>query len=85
MHENEEAVIESARAFGNFSREKRIRVLLATRKASEMLVMLLDHSSREVVYNVCGVLMNLMPEATHKKIFLSGEGVEKYVCYFTPN
>ncbi len=38
---------------------------------------LLDHSNREVVYNVCGVLMNLMIDEAHKKALASGDGIEK--------
>lgn len=47
--------------------------------ADETLVLLLDHSNREVVYNVCGVIMNLMADATHKHVLISAEGVDKYV------
>ena len=82
MHHNDEAVIESARAFGNFSRSKQVRDLLVERKSDEMLLLLMDHSNREVVYNVCGVLMNLMTEPKHKQMLHSGgEGIDKYYLF----
>eukprot|EP01116_Phalansterium_solitarium_P021419 TRINITY_DN6651_c0_g1_i1.p1 TRINITY_DN6651_c0_g1~~TRINITY_DN6651_c0_g1_i1.p1 ORF type:complete len:756 (+),score=297.80 TRINITY_DN6651_c0_g1_i1:221-2488(+) len=77
IQDNEEAVIESARAFGNFSRSKPVRELMAQLKADEMAVLLLDHSNKEVVYNVCGVLMNLMADPASKHVLPAGDGVEK--------
>jgi hypothetical protein len=58
--ENMEVVIETARVFGNFSQEPEVRELLREKQADELMVILLDHSNREVVFTVCGVLMNLM-------------------------
>ncbi|KAL3657780.1 hypothetical protein V7S43_017351 [Phytophthora oleae] len=58
LDRNEEAVVEAARAFGNLSRFQDVLVFMAELKVLDCLVVLLDHSNREVVYTVCGVLMN---------------------------
>lgn len=58
--ENMDVVIETARVFGNFSQEPEVRELLRNKQADELMVVLLEHSNREVVFTVCGVLMNLM-------------------------
>lgn len=58
--ENMDVVIETARVFGNFSQEPEVRELLRSKQADELMVVLLEHSNREVVFTVCGVLMNLM-------------------------
>lgn len=47
--DNEEAVVEAARAFGNFSRAAEARQYLITARVLEALVLLLDHSSAEVL------------------------------------
>lgn len=64
-NQNEEAVLEAARAFGNLSRFSDVLQFLGDHQILDGLVVLLDHSSREIVYTVCGVLMNaaLDPDA----------------------
>lgn len=58
LDRNEEAVVEAARALGNLSRYQDVLEHMDEYKVLECLVVLLDHSCREVVYTVCGVLMN---------------------------
>lgn len=48
--DNEEAVVEAARAFGNFSRTADARTYMVGARVLEALVLLLDHSSTEVLY-----------------------------------
>lgn len=55
---NEEAVLEAARTFGNLSRHKDVLSYMRDHKVLDCFVLLLDHCSREIVYTVCGVLMN---------------------------
>jgi hypothetical protein len=50
LSDNEEAVVEAARAFGNFSRAAEARQYLVSARVLEALVLLLDHSSAEVLY-----------------------------------
>jgi hypothetical protein len=50
LSDNEEAVVEAARAFGNFSRTAEARQYLVSARVLEALVLLLDHSSAEVLY-----------------------------------
>lgn len=48
--DNEEAIVEAARAFGNFSRTADARAYMVGARVLEALVLLLDHSSTEVLY-----------------------------------
>eukprot|EP00644_Phytophthora_capsici_P015663 jgi/Phyca11/19151/fgenesh1_pg.PHYCAscaffold_44_\ len=50
LDKNEEAVVEAARAFGNLSRFQDVLTLMGELKVLDCLVVLLDHSNREVVY-----------------------------------
>ena len=59
LHENEEAVAEAARAFGNFSRLPDGRQAMAAARADEALVILLDHAARDVVLAAAGALVNM--------------------------
>lgn len=78
MSENDEVVVETARALGNFSANAQVRQIVCDTGADETLVMLLDHSNREVVYNVCGVLMNFMSDSSRKHILTEvSEGITK--------
>lgn len=58
LDRNEEAVVEATRAFGNLSRFKDVLRYMGELKVLDCLVVLLDHSNREIVHTVCGVLMN---------------------------
>lgn len=69
--ENDEAVVEAARAIGNITRDDDTRARMASmesqisgsatvgRATLEALVILLEHGNRDVVYAVVGCLMNL--------------------------
>ena len=57
--DNEEAVLEAARAFGNLSRDSGTRAIMHTTRVDEAMVLLLDHKKRDVVAAVAGVLVNL--------------------------
>ncbi|GMF29498.1 unnamed protein product [Phytophthora fragariaefolia] len=72
LDKNEEAVVEATRALGNLSRFKDVLVLMDDLKVLECLVVLLDHNNREVVYTVCGVLMNaaLDPSTRESLLFV---------------
>ncbi|KAE9344560.1 hypothetical protein PR003_g8397 [Phytophthora rubi] len=71
LDRNEEAVVEAARAFGNLSRFKGVLAYMGELKVLECLVVLLDHSNREVVYTVCGVLMNAALDPSTRQALLS--------------
>ncbi|KAE8877184.1 hypothetical protein PF005_g12123 [Phytophthora fragariae] len=71
LDRNEEAVVEAARAFGNLSRFKDVLAYMGELKVLECLVVLLDHSNREVVYTVCGVLMNAALDPSTRQAVLS--------------
>merc|ERR1711907_183548 len=72
LHPNEECVIEAARAFGNFSRDQAMRDAMTLNRVPEILIVLLDHQSFDVVHSVCGVLVNLAQDAQGKLALLEG-------------
>merc|ERR1712226_1338706 len=76
-----DVVIETARVFGNFSQEPQIRQLLRRTRADEVLVayLLLDDSNREVVFTVCGVLMNLMGDPDCREMMRTIDGVRALI------
>lgn len=69
LNRNEEAVVEATRAFGNLTRFKDVLCFMSERKVLDCFVVLLDHSNREIVYTVCGVLMNAaLDESTRQQL-----------------
>eukprot|EP00928_Gymnodinium_smaydae_P012508 TRINITY_DN14531_c0_g5_i1.p1 TRINITY_DN14531_c0_g5~~TRINITY_DN14531_c0_g5_i1.p1 ORF type:complete len:868 (-),score=193.45 TRINITY_DN14531_c0_g5_i1:100-2646(-) len=56
---NVEALIETARALGNLSRHVEARRCMAQIRVDEILAILLDHDDRDLVFYVCGALVNL--------------------------
>merc|ERR1711907_908455 len=79
LHENDEAVVESVRAYGNFSRAQAARDQMVETHVDEVMIMLLDHANSEVVYSVCGVLMNLVADHNHKDVLGRMDGVKRLV------
>jgi len=43
---------------------------MAASNVDEVLCLLLDHSNRDVVHSVCGVLMNLTADASHRRLLV---------------
>lgn len=69
LDRNEEAVVEATRAFGNLTRFKNVLCFMSEHKVLDCFVVLLDHSNREIVYTVCGVLMNAaLDESTRQQL-----------------
>jgi len=77
LFHNEEGISESVRAYGNFSRDEKVLALMAEKRLDTMMVLLLNHSNSEIVFNVCGVLMNLVAYPHNKQFLLQENGVEK--------
>eukprot|EP01135_Chromosphaera_perkinsii_P012051 Nk52_evm14s2578 gene=Nk52_evmTU14s2578 len=75
LHVNVEAVIETVRVFGNFTRFDNVKILMHELKADVAMVVLLSHSDRDVVYSACGVLINLMANKCHREVFFKNDGV----------
>mmetsp|Transcript_103040 Transcript_103040/g.204529 ORF Transcript_103040/g.204529 Transcript_103040/m.204529 type:complete len:920 (+) Transcript_103040:163-2922(+) len=61
---NIEALIETARALGNLSRHADVRQCMVSLRLDEILVILLDHEDRDLVFYVCGALVNLGADPT---------------------
>jgi len=60
---NEEALVETARALGNLSRHEDARRCIAEIRLDEIIVILLNHYSRDLVFYVCGALVNLATDS----------------------
>jgi hypothetical protein len=43
---------------------------MAASNVDEVLCLLLDHSNRDVVHSVCGVLMNLTADPAHRRLLV---------------
>jgi len=56
---NIEALIEAARALGNLSRHLDARETIRELRLDEVLTILLGHADRDLVFYVCGALVNL--------------------------
>lgn len=72
---NEEAVMEAARAFGNFSRSDEHRACMQASRTSEVLCLLLDHADWEVIIAVCGTIINITLDADCRTEFVALGGV----------
>ena len=68
--DNEEAIIEAARLYGNFSRLAAVRQYMHECRVVEALLLLLDHSNSEVLYSVCGTLINLTVDSERKEVLV---------------
>lgn len=79
MPENMDAMVEATRVFGNFSRTKEVRTLLAEQKVDEIMIALLDAGERETVFTACGVLINLMIDENIKPKLKEEDGIKKLV------
>eukprot|EP00056_Hartaetosiga_gracilis_P003298 m.61894 g.61894 ORF g.61894 m.61894 type:complete len:922 (+) comp11402_c0_seq9:171-2936(+) len=67
--------VEVARVFGNFSQEQGVRDLLVENRSDEVLCLLLAHDDKDVVYSVCGILINLLSDPQHRHILTKDEYV----------
>eukprot|EP00118_Oscarella_pearsei_P005131 m.23094 g.23094 ORF g.23094 m.23094 type:complete len:831 (+) comp28439_c0_seq1:964-3456(+) len=77
LSDNMEIMAEAFRVFGNLSRSKEVRALLASRKVDQMMVTVLDSGRREIVYSACGVLVNMMADVEHWQTLQNEGGAEK--------
>merc|ERR1719199_1546645 len=68
---NVEALIETARALGNLSRHADARACMSEIRLDEILVILLDHDDRDLVFYVCGALVNLAADPQCNKRLMS--------------
>ena len=66
FNENQEMVMEAVRALGNFSRDPEFRSDMMQTRGDEAMVVLLDHADFQVVFAVCGVLVNLSSDPAHR-------------------
>ena len=81
LHDNQLAVVEAARAFGNFSRDEVVRgVIVAARADEAMSLLLTKECSDETTFAVVGCLVNLAASQKHNRILTGGDGCEGYEC-----
>jgi hypothetical protein len=81
-NDQEEGILEAARAFANFSRCPKLRDYLSVTRSDEVFVLLLEHENRDIVMSVCGVLMNLAACDEGKQLLRSKDtdGINKLLC-----
>lgn len=79
MCENEEAMVEAARAYGNFSRVPEAREYIQKARVLEAMLLLLDHSNQELLYSVCGTLINFTVESDRKQALVDLGGVSSLI------
>lgn len=77
LSNNQDAILEVFRVFGNLTHFKQCRDLLVLRKVDLMAIAFLDSDNRELVYNVIGVLMNLMSDEDKRYILKNDDGILK--------
>lgn len=65
--------------FGNFSQDTEVREMLREIKGDQLMVALLDHDNQEIVYTVCGVLMNLMSDLEGRIMLKESGGIRSLV------
>ncbi|EDO32819.1 predicted protein, partial [Nematostella vectensis] len=79
LPENMDAMVEACRVFGNLSRDRDVRMLLAENKVDEILIALLDAGERETVFTACGVLINLMTDGVTRPKLKEEGGIKKLI------
>eukprot|EP00055_Hartaetosiga_balthica_P012876 m.63915 g.63915 ORF g.63915 m.63915 type:complete len:935 (-) comp8094_c1_seq2:250-3054(-) len=72
---NMDLFVEVARVFGNFSQSQEVRDLLVANRSDEVLCLLLAHDNRDVVYSVCGILINLLSDPEYRYILTKDDYV----------
>ncbi|KAJ3015651.1 Armadillo repeat-containing protein 2 [Thoreauomyces humboldtii] len=81
LHPNPETVAEAARVLANLSRHADVRYLMAERRGTEILTVLLDHTARDVVFQAAGCIMNATTggedAASHAQIVVLNGGIGK--------
>ncbi|XP_019863930.1 PREDICTED: armadillo repeat-containing protein 2-like, partial [Amphimedon queenslandica] len=72
-------MLESIRVLGNLTRDKSVRDLISDMRIDEILLTLLDSKHVELVYAVCGVLVNVTMEPGGQciHVFKNNNGVKK--------
>ncbi|KAK3739022.1 hypothetical protein QZH41_010480 [Actinostola sp. cb2023] len=79
LPENMDAMVEASRVFGNLTRNKEVRKLLADQKVDEIMIALLDAGERETVFTACGVLINLMTDDDIRPKLKEEGGIKKLI------
>jgi len=79
MCDNDEAMVEAARAYGNFSRTAPAREYMEQARVLEAMLLLLDHSNNELLYSICGTLINFTADSERKEALVQLGGVTRLV------
>eukprot|EP00817_Percolomonadidae_sp_ATCC50343_P001808 CAMPEP_0117418842 /NCGR_PEP_ID=MMETSP0758-20121206/544_1 /TAXON_ID=63605 /ORGANISM="Percolomonas cosmopolitus, Strain AE-1 (ATCC 50343)" /LENGTH=261 /DNA_ID=CAMNT_0005199591 /DNA_START=1498 /DNA_END=2283 /DNA_ORIENTATION=- len=69
MHDHRDGVLESARCFGNITRDPSLREFCRSKRYDEAIIILVEHSDPEIVEAVAGVLINLSSEPKTMHLF----------------
>ena len=79
LHENQSAVVEAARAFGNFSRDEIVRsVIVAARGDEAMALLIQQNANDDVTYAIVGCLVNLAASPKHNRVLTGEDSCSSY-------
>lgn len=71
FHDNDEVVLETARALGNLTRSRDVTRFLVNSRADEALLLLLDHRSVDIVAAASGALVNISADPMWRRCYIS--------------
>ena len=79
FHDNSDLVYEATRTFGNLSQDEQVREYMNKARIDEALVILIDHANIDIVFAVCGVLVNLASDSggVHLALMRDSGAIEK--------
>jgi hypothetical protein len=81
FHDDHEIATESARALGNLTRKKDIRVaMMSDFPWSQLYDQMQYLDSREFIFSSIGILVNMMTDSEFKPLFLEQNGLE--LCFY---
>jgi biotin-(acetyl-CoA carboxylase) ligase len=74
LYDHPDAVLESARAFGNLSRSEAVLEWMRETRVDEVMLILIDHSRTDIVHAICGILINMTNDShgRHIEMFIKG-------------
>ncbi|KAG1674821.1 hypothetical protein FOA52_015208 [Chlamydomonas sp. UWO 241] len=79
MCDNEEAQVEAARAYGNFSRVPAVREYMQESRVLEAMLLLLDHNSLDLLHSVAGTLINFTLDSDCRSVLIELGGPTRLV------
>uniref|UniRef100_A0A7M5VB78 Armadillo repeat containing protein n=1 Tax=Clytia hemisphaerica TaxID=252671 RepID=A0A7M5VB78_9CNID len=80
LTKNQDCCVEAMRALGNFTQSEDSRRLLVEGRGLQAIIMLLDSSSIDLAFCVCGVLINMMVDRSTRTLIKNDQQtISKFV------